>query len=230
MKKVAVSWSGGKDSCLALYQLLKENHEVVCLLTMVSEKHARNHAHGIQLEILKLQAEALGLPLILVDSAGEYELSLKKSLSELKDQFGVESIAFGSLYMKQDREWNEQVAIQAGLEPLFPVWIDQDQSSELLCDFILSGFQSVVCRASSQYFDQTWTGRVLDLSFYEDIRKTECCVMGELGEYHTFVLDGPVFNKKIKITQSEIFLNEGLWSLDIQSCLLVEKSKEVKTP
>jgi diphthine-ammonia ligase len=56
MKKVAVSWSGGKDSCLALYQLLKDKHEVVCLLSMVSEEHARNHAHGIPLEILRLQA------------------------------------------------------------------------------------------------------------------------------------------------------------------------------
>lgn len=230
MKKVAVSWSGGKDSCLALYQLLKENYEVVCLLSMVSEEHARNHAHGIQLEILRLQAEALGLPLILVDSAGEYELSLKKSLIELKEQFGVESIAFGSLYMKEDREWNEQVAVQAGLEPLFPVWIQQDQSSELLHTFISSGFQSVVCRASSQYLDETWPGRELDWHFYEDIHQTECCIMGEMGEYHTFVLDGPIFNKKLEITQSEIILNAGLWSLDIQSCRLIDKSIEVKLP
>ncbi|MCM3733913.1 diphthine--ammonia ligase [Fictibacillus nanhaiensis] len=230
MKKVAVCWSGGKDSCLALHKLIQENHEVVCLISMISEEHARNHAHGIPLEILRLQAEALGLPLILVDSAGEYELSLKKSLIELKEKFGVESIAFGSLYMKQDREWNGQVAIQAGLEPLFPVWIKQDQSSELLHTFISSGFQSVVCRASSHYLDQTWTGRELDWRFYEDIHQTGCCVMGELGEYHTFVLNGPLFNKKLEITQFEIILNEGLWSLDIQSCLLVDKSKEVKTP
>jgi diphthine-ammonia ligase len=230
MKKVAVCWSGGKDSCLALHKLIQENHEVVCLISMISEEHGRNHAHGIQLEILRLQAEALGLPLILVDSAGEYELSLKKSLIELKDQYGVESIAFGSLYMKEDREWNEQVAVQAELEPLFPVWIQQDQSSELLHTFISSGFQSVVCRASSQYLDETWPSRELDWRFYEDIHQTECCVMGEMGEYHTFVLDGPLFKKKLEITQSEIILNAGLWSLDIQSCRLIDKSIEVKFP
>jgi diphthamide synthase (EF-2-diphthine--ammonia ligase) len=81
VKKVAVCWSGGKDSCLALFRVLKENHEVICLLSMVSEKDSRNHAHGIQLKILKLQANALGLPLLLVDSAGQYEISLKRSLS-----------------------------------------------------------------------------------------------------------------------------------------------------
>ncbi|MCM3718136.1 diphthine--ammonia ligase [Fictibacillus phosphorivorans] len=223
MKKTAVCWSGGKDCCLALDQLLKEKHEMVCLLSMVSKEHARNHAHGIQLEILRLQAEALGLPLVLVNSAGDYETSLKKSLVELKENYGVEAIGFGSLYMESDREWNEQVAVQAGLEPLFPVWIKQDQASELLHEFISSGYEAVVCRASSEHFDQTWAGRMLDERFYEDILKTECCAMGELGEYHTFVLDGPLFQKKLEIKQSEVILNAGLWSLDIQTCRLVDK-------
>lgn len=210
MKKAAVCWSGGKDSCLALYRLLEDNYDVVCLLSMVSEEDARNHAHGIQLEILKLQAEALSLPLIMVDSAGEYESSLKRALSKLKEETDVECIAFGSLYMEEDIKWNEQVAYESGLEPLFPVLSSQDQAQELLHDFITLGFDSIVCRASKQYLDQTWTGRKLDWSFYEDIQQTSCCPMGELGEYHTFVLDGPIFNTKLEITQSEVILNSGL--------------------
>ncbi|WP_227937637.1 diphthine--ammonia ligase [Alkalihalobacillus deserti] len=224
VKKVAVCWSGGKDSCLALFRVLQENHEVICLLSMVSEKDARNHAHGIQLEILKLQANALGLPLILVDSAGEYELSLKRSFSHLKEKFGVEAIVFGSLYSKEDRKWNKQVAYKSGIEPLFPVWISPNQSSKLLYDFISKGFHSVICRASTKYFDQTWAGRFLDWSFYDEIHQTDSCVMGELGEYHTFVLDGPIFHKKIEMTKSEVVLNSGLWSLDIQTCHLLEKT------
>ncbi|MFC0559123.1 Dph6-related ATP pyrophosphatase [Halalkalibacter alkalisediminis] len=223
-KKVAICWSGGKDSCLALYRVIKENYEVICLLSMVSEKDARNHAHGIQLEILKLQAYALGLPLILVDSAGEYELSLKRSLSHLKEKFGVEAIVFGSLYSKEDRKWNEQVAYKSGIEPLFPVWISQTDSSKLLNDFISQGFHSVVCRASTKYFDQTWAGRTLDWSFYDEIHQTDSCVMGELGEYHTFVLDGPIFHKKVEITKSDVVFNSGLWSLDIQTCHLLDKT------
>ncbi|MFC0471452.1 diphthine--ammonia ligase [Halalkalibacter kiskunsagensis] len=224
VKKVAVCWSGGKDSCLALIRILKENHEVICLLSMVSEKDARNHAHGIQLEILKLQANALGLPLILVDSAGEYELSLKRSLSYLKEKLGVEAIVFGSLYSKEDRMWNEQVAYKSGIEPLFPVWISQTHSSKLLYEFISLGFRSVVCRASTKYFDRTWAGRYLDWSFYDEIQQTDSCVMGELGEYHTFVLDGPIFHKKIEPIKSEVVLNSGLWSLDIQTCHLLAKT------
>ncbi|MEI5907398.1 diphthine--ammonia ligase [Bacillus spongiae] len=221
-KNVAVSWSGGKDSCLALYRVLQQNDNVVCLVSMVSEKDDRNHAHGVRLDILRLQAAALGLPLILVDSAGEYELSLKRALYLIKEEYGVESIVFGSLYSKEDREWNEKVSYQSGLQPLFPVWISQNHSSNLLHEFISLGFQSIVCRASTKVFDSTWPGRLLDWDFYNEIHQTESCVMGEAGEYHTFVLDGPIFQKKIAITQSTVVLNSGLWSLDIQSCRLLD--------
>jgi len=222
-KKVAVSWSGGKDCCLALYRMLQENRNVACLVSMVSENDARNHAHGIRLEILKLQAEALGIPLVLVDSAGDYESSLIKALTQLKEQHGIEEIAFGSLYADEDRKWNEEVANKAGLAPLFPVWISPEESSKLLDEFITLGFSAVVCRASVKNFDRTWTGRMLDWGFFEEIQKHDICVMGEFGEYHTFVLDGPIFQRKVSLTESRIVLNSGLWSLDISQCQLVEK-------
>lgn len=226
MKKVAVCWSGGKDSCLALYRLLQEKHEVVCLISMVSEEDVRNHAHGIPLEILQLQADAIDLPLIMVDSAGEYEVSLVKSLTSIKEQFGIDAIAFGSLYMEEDRKWNEQVAEKAGLDALFPVWILKEQASELLEEFISLGFQSIVCRASANILDSTWTGRELNTSFCEDIEVTKSCSMGEHGEYHTFVVDGPIFGKRLEIVHSDVILNSGLWSLDIHSCRFINKDTE----
>ncbi|MGA9226024.1 MAG: diphthine--ammonia ligase [Mesobacillus sp.] len=222
-KKVVVSWSGGKDCCLALYRMLQENKNVACLVSMVSENDARNHAHGIRLEILKLQAEALGIPLVLVDSAGDYESSLIKALTKLKEQHGIEEIAFGSLYADEDRKWNEEVANKAGLAPLFPVWISPEESSKLLDEFITLGFSAVVCRASDKDFDCTWAGRMLDSKFFEDIHNHDICVMGEFGEYHTFVLDGPIFQRKVSLTESRVILNSGLWSLDISQCQLVEK-------
>ncbi|MBH0155309.1 diphthine--ammonia ligase [Fictibacillus sp. 5RED26] len=226
MKKVAVCWSGGKDSCLALYRLLQEKHEVVCLLSMVSEEDERNHAHGIRLDILQLQADAIDIPLIMVNSAGEYEASLIASLTSIKEQHGLDAIAFGSLYMEEDRKWNKQVAEKAGLEALFPVWILEEQASELLEEFISLGFQSIVCRASADILDSSWTGRVLNASFCEDIEATKSCSMGEHGEYHTFVVDGPIFRKKLEVVHSDVILNSGLWSLDIQSCRFIDKDME----
>jgi diphthine-ammonia ligase len=222
-KKVAVCWSSGKDACLALYRILKEKKNVACLISMVSEKDKRNHAHGIKLDILKSQAEALGLPLILVDSAGNYEISLISALTKLKEELGIGEIAFGSLYSEEDRKWNEEIAYKAGLHPLFPVWISQNETTKLLEEFISLGFSAVVCRASEKHFDQTWAGRFLDLSFLNEIQKHDLCVMGEFGEYHTFVLDGPIFHKRVNLIKSGVVLNSGLWSLDVQQSQLVEK-------
>jgi diphthine-ammonia ligase len=222
-KKVAVCWSSGKDACLALYRLLKENKNVACLLSMVSEKDERNHAHGIKLDILKSQAVALGIPLVLVDSASNYEESLIHALTKLKEELGITEIAFGSLYSQEDRKCNEKIAYKAGLHPLFPVWISPEESLKLLEEFISLGFSAVVCRASEKHFDQTWAGRFLDWSFFNEIQKHDLCVMGELGEYHTFVLDGPIFHKRVNLIKSGVVLNSGLWSLDVQQCQLVDK-------
>lgn len=221
--KVAVSWSGGKDCGLALYRVLKEKKNVVCLISMVSEKDQRNHAHGIRLEILKAQAKAIGLPLILVDSAGEYENSMINALTSIKEQQGIEEIVFGSLYSKEDRKWNEEVAGKAGLKAVFPVWISQKDSLQLLEEFISLGFSATICRASDKHLDQTWTGRMLNWSFFKDIQERNACVMGENGEYHTFLLDGPVFKRRVEVVQSGVVMNAGLWSLDVKDCRLVEK-------
>ena len=223
--KVAISWSGGKDGCLALYRTLKADKEVHCLVSMVSGEFERNHAHGLRLEILQQQAKALNIPLVLVDSGNDYENSLIQALSEIKEERGVDEIVFGSLYAEEDRKWNEEVSMKAGLTPSFPVWISKDESSRLLKEFITLGFSAVVCRASDKIFDPSWAGRILDGEFYEDIHnKKDCCVMGEAGEYHTFVLDGPIFSKKIHLVKSGVVLNSGLWSLDIQECQMLEKS------
>ncbi|CAN7299620.1 diphthine--ammonia ligase [Rossellomorea sp. LjRoot5] len=227
--KVAISWSGGKDGCLALYRTLKNEHEVVCLVSMVSEKHERNHAHGLRLEIVKQQAKALGIPLVLVNSGDDYEHALIQALTELKQDKGVEEIVFGSLYAEDDRKWNEEVTLRAGLKPSFPVWVSEGESSQLLKEFITLGFSAVICRASDKIFDHSWAGRMLDQEFYKDIHHMKsCCVMGEAGEYHTFVLDGPIFSKKVHIVQSGVVLNSGLWSLDIEDCRLVEKKDGIE--
>lgn len=224
-KKVAISWSGGKDACLALYQVMKQNYDVVCLVSMVSKKDSRNHAHGLPLDILQIQADALGLPLVLVDSAGEYEHSLVNAFIHLKEEQGVDGIVFGSLYMEEDRKWNEKVTHKAGLTPLFPVWTTKDASPQLFHEFVELGFKAVVCRASDKYFDKTWVGRLFDLDFYHETVQKDICVMGEMGEYHTFVLDGPIFHKAINILKSDIILNSGLWSLDIQMCQTSKKGQ-----
>ena len=104
---------------------------------------------------------------------------------------------------------------QSGLEPLFPMWIPRDQSAELLKDWINLGYEAIVCRASETELDPSWVGQKLDQDFYDRVSRTNIDPMGELGEYHTIVVDGPAFHRRMKITSSETVLNSGLWSLDI---------------
>ncbi|HET7616007.1 MAG TPA: diphthine--ammonia ligase [Bacillales bacterium] len=222
-KKTAVSWSGGKDSCFALHSLLEQGFEISALISMVSGEHRRNHVHGIPFEPLKLQAAALGLPIRLVESFGDHEESFKKGLLRLKKDFDVEAVAFGTLYVEADRRWNEKMAAAAGLEPLFPLWGPKARAGELLREWIALGYRSTVCRASEKDFDRTWAGRSLDSSFVESVQQLNVCPMGESGEYHTFVTDGPIFTKCVEIEKAETVLNSGLWSLDIQKCRLIKK-------
>ncbi|MFC7394946.1 diphthine--ammonia ligase [Scopulibacillus cellulosilyticus] len=227
-KRVILSWSGGKDSCLSLHRLLENGYEVVGLVTMVSEADDRNRSHGIRLNVIKQQAKAIDLPLVMVDAQNlNYEIRLEEALSALRKKHQADAVAFGSLYIEPERKWNEQVALSSELDPLFPVWIDKRHSLDLLNEWISLGYQAVVCRASDIYFDQSFAGRSLDQTFFNDICGfSDICPMGENGEYHTFVLDGPIFKQKVDIIQSNIVLNNGLWSLDIEKTRLIDKQQQ----
>lgn len=215
-KKIAISWSGGKDCCLVLDRLIKENYEVACLFSMVSKKDGRNHAHGTQFPILQMQADALGIPLVLIDSAGKYEESIISGLRKIKEEFDLSSVAFGTLYVAEDREWNEYVAYQAGLEPLFPVFIKRDEVLKLFSEWIKSEYEAIICKAMKTHFNSQIIGRTLNEELKEMFITKEICVMGEGGEYHTFVIDGPLFKERLNIIESETIQNSGLWSLNIK--------------
>ncbi|PGS55377.1 diphthine--ammonia ligase [Bacillus sp. AFS041924] len=215
-RKVAVSWSGGKDCCLALDLLIKNKYEVACLISMVSKKDERNHAHGTPLNFLQMQADALGIPLIMIDSAGKYEESMVDGLKAIKEQYDLSSIAFGTLYVEEDRQWNELVAVQAGLKPIFPVWINKNETINLLDQWIATGYNAIICRARENIFEPTIVGKSLNKEIKELFQSKEICVMGEGGEYHTFVIDGPLFKERLNIEDADTILNSGLWSLNIK--------------
>lgn len=221
--RVAVSWSGGKDCCLALERLIKNNDEVVCLISMVSKKDERNHAHGTPLASLQMQADALGIPLVMVDSAGKYEESMIAGLKLIKEQFNLGKIAFGTLYVEEDRQWNEYVALQAGLQPLFPMWIDKKASSNLLDEWLASGYDAIICRALENIFDSSIVGMSLNKDLKEIFFSKGICLMGEGGEYHTFVVDGPLFKERLEIVDADTILNSGLWSLNIKKVQAAKK-------
>lgn len=199
MKRVALSFSGGKDSCLALYYLLRENFEVVSLFTTVWKDNQKTVAHEEELSRLQVQAKQLGIPITFIETDFEsYGKDFIKTLKELKETKEINMVAFGDIYIEGHREWGERMAEEAGLKPYYPLWTSRDQAAAMLKDLVNAGFQAEVIKIDNEKLPANWLGRLLDDSFIKDILQyEEICPMGESGEYHTYVYDGPIFNKRV---------------------------------
>lgn len=197
-KRIILSWSGGKDCCMALDALVKQGYEIVSLVTTAPEDLERTYAHGERTGLIQLQGEALGIPVYFIAASFEkYTERFIEGIIDLKNQYGITGIAFGDLYLEGHREWGEKVAEAAGVEALYPLWTKQEAAHEALEQFVRSGYLAVVVRVRDDILDDSWLGRMIDESFFQDIQKTSACPMGESGEYHTFVFDGPLFFKKM---------------------------------
>jgi len=203
VKKVFVSWSGGKDGCLALYRVLRAGMDVCYLANMVSEDSQRSRSHGIRSAIIKKQAEALGIPIVQRPTADDaYEASFIEMLREFQRE-GIEEGIFGDIDFPPHREWVENVCRRAGLTARLPLW--QESQSKLLKEFIGAGFRAVVVVVKAGLLGKELLGRSVDKDFLALMESTKGVTpCGEAGEYHTLVVDGPVFKKRLEITKSKI--------------------------
>lgn len=204
-EKVVFCWSGGKDSALALYNLLKEGrYEVVSLLTTCNEHFQRVSMHGVRLELLEKQAEALGLPLQKMfvsqrSSNEEYLLRLTECLLAYKAQ-GITGFAFGDIFLEDLKRWREDNLAKLGLRGIFPIW--KRDSRDLIGEFITFGFSSVICCVNDAYLDQTFLGRNIDTEFVNSL-PADVDPCGENGEFHSFAFAGPIFKKPLRIRVGE---------------------------
>lgn len=204
--RVALSWSGGKDSCMTLDKLVREGFEVVCLLTTVPVEIGSTFGHGEKLELIEAQAEALSIPVKFISCSYEtYTNDYVHTLAELKKKHRIDAIAFGDLFLTEHREWGTGVAASVGVEALYPLWMKPEGVQDALKTFIATGYQAIVIRVSDRVLTKEWLGRLLDASFYEDIvLLKDVCPMGEGGEYHTFVYDGPLFKHPVNYARGDV--------------------------
>lgn len=217
-KKVFASWSGGKDSSLACYKAMLEGFEVSYLLNLLSEDGKRERAHGTRHFLLKLQSEAIRIPIVQVNASWErYEEKFKHAVEELKLE-GVEGGVFGDIDLIEHREWVERVCGELEIEPILPLW-DLDPE-DILLEFIEEGFEAMVVATRIK---EEWLGRKIDKHFIDELKNFDFHLSGESGEYHTFVIDGPIFKRRIKVSELEKVHVNGMWFLDI-------KEGELKNP
>jgi len=221
--KVFVSWSGGKDCCYAAYLAQKQGYRIECLLNMVTQNRERSCSHGMAAERIRLQSDALGIPVIQKPTTGDnYEAVFTESIKELK-QKGVATGIFGDIDFSPHREWIERICANGGVEPVLPLW--QMDQGKIMRDFIAAGFKTVVVAVRRDLLEREWVGRIIDLKFLDDLAAlgkniTPC---GESGEFHSLVIDGPLFKKRINILKTETVQRDNHWFLDIKECKLEEK-------
>jgi len=206
------SWSGGKDSCFACYQAIGEGYNISHLLNFISKQYKRVSFHGTEAKLIQLQAEAIGIPLLQKETTWNgYEQEFKDTVKSLIPN-GVTGMVFGDIYLQEHKDWVERVCRELGIEAIEPLW-GQDPERVLL-DFIDAGFEAIIVSAKSDLFDDKWMGRKVGREFLSYLKDNNIDLCGENGEYHTFVTDGPMFNKKIKITKSQPITRDGYWFLD----------------
>ena len=215
-EKILLSWSGGKDSCMALYEIQKSNGYETALLTTVTEDYDRISMHGVRRTLLEKQAESLGLRLIKIyiskkSTQEEYELRMKEVLTNHQKE-GVSSVAFGDIFLEDLRKYREENLYRIGMKGIFPIW--RKNTSELIRRFIGLGFKAVVTSVDPKALDPSFAGMVIDDDFLSQLPvQVDPC--GENGEFHSFVFDGPIFEKEVKFSSGEVVLRDSFYFCDL---------------
>lgn len=205
MEKILMNWSGGKDSAMALHLLQQnKNIEVISLLTSVNKEMQRISMHGVHIDLLKKQADCIGLPLQLLQVPESTEMEVyEKAMEEQLSHFsklGVRTSAFGDILLEDLREYREKQLAKIGWKAKFPLW--QKDTQKLVHDFIEMGFKTRVCCINKEFLGTEFLGRDIDEDFVKALPKNvDPC--GENGEFHTFVYDGPIFRKPLNISNGE---------------------------
>jgi uncharacterized protein (TIGR00290 family) len=216
----AISWSGGKDCCLAYWKAVSEGLDVQYLLNTYREDSGRVAFHGVRAELIQRQADAIGKALVQKTVGNDnYEEVFLGVLVELKSK-GVEGMIFGDIDVRQNRKWCETVAGRAGLGSMFPLW-NMDQK-EIIEEFIGAGFKAIVVAIDSKFLTKDDLGRRIDQAWMrriENLRREATDVpitfCGENGEYHTFVFGGPSFKSDIKVKTGDSVMRNGHWLIDV---------------
>lgn len=194
-RRAVVSFSGGKDSCLALWRARQAGLDVRAAINVLEETGERNRSHGVPRRLLEAQARALDLELVApATSWGDYEARFTDALVALKSR-GFEVAVFGDIDLQAHRDWEEKVCARAGLDCYLPLW--QEPRQELAREVLRLGFRAIVVCTDSRFLEDGFCGRLYDEQLIADLPShVDAC--GENGEFHTFVFDGPGFSHPVR--------------------------------
>jgi uncharacterized protein (TIGR00290 family) len=200
------NWSGGKDSALALWTLLKDKkYNVEYLLTSMNSFHDRVSMHGVRRDLVLAQAASINIPLITLElpeqpGMSEYENAMLSQVNWLKEKAITHSV-FGDIFLEDLKKYREEKLAAVGINCVFPIW--KRDTKQLMNAFIDAGFKAIIVCVNEKDLDKSFCGREIDINFCRDLPRTvDPC--GENGEFHTFVYDGPIFSRPIRFKKGDI--------------------------
>jgi uncharacterized protein (TIGR00290 family) len=214
---LALSWSGGKDSALALHELRgRFGPAPGALITTVTAEYGRISMHGVRRELLSCQAQAIGLPLVEIEIPADcpndiYEQRMEGALGE-SPLTEVQTIAFGDLFLADIRAYREERLSRVGKQAIFPLW--GRDTDALAREFVAAGFEAVLVCVDPRQLDPSFAGRRLDADLLADL-PPDVDPCGENGEFHTFVHAGPVFSAPIACQVGETVERDGFVFCDV---------------
>ncbi|MEG1490509.1 diphthine--ammonia ligase [Acinetobacter sp.] len=206
-QKFIVSYSGGKDSTLALYHAMQVG-KAIGLIVMLEEQGLRSRSHAMSMEIIQAQANALGLPIITASSSwNDYETEFLKLLADAKQQ-GADVLVTGDLDMPEHGCWHDRITQQAGLKLCMPLW--QRPHREVIEEFIQLGFKTMIVTVNLNLgMKVDDLGKILTLDYIQELENRGIDPCGEGGEFHSTVIDGPLFTAPIAVRKGDILYHEN---------------------
>lgn len=191
-----LAFSGGKDSHLALYHLVQAGYEPVALLTMFREEMGRSWIHGLDKPLLRAISQALNIPLLICHAGGKsYAGDMERCLVQAKN-LGAKACAFGDIDIQEHRLWNEARCQKAGLEALLPLWgRNREENTK---EALRLGYRCLI-KCLAHDLPEAFLGQPLSWGLLEEMQKLGIDICGENGEYHTLVVDGPLFRHEVKV-------------------------------
>lgn len=212
-KKFVMVYSCGKDSTLALYRMIEKGYKVACLMITIREEDS--WFHGVPKGLMREVEKSLEIPIVYCKCSMEnYEDDFVKGLKIAKEKYGADLCAFGDIDLEEHKAWDLEMCKRAELKGVLPLW--QESREKITMEFIDLGFKGVIKKVNLNNMGSEFLGKVLSKEVIREIEKTGSDICGENGEYHTFVFDGPIFNKGIKYEVIEKNNNSNYGNLIIK--------------
>ena len=216
-KKTMMSWSTGKDSAWSFYQLTKRDDiDLAGLFCTINGKFQRTAMHAVRIELLKRQAQRIGLPLDIIEipfpcSNQDYERIMANYIETVKKR-DIDCFAFGDLFLQDIRDYRIDKLEGTGIEPIFPLW--NQPTDRLALEMIEGGQRAIITCVDPKQLDPEFVGRPYDLDFLQALPN---CVdpCGENGEFHSFVHDAPIYSSPIEVSVGEKVERDGFCFADV---------------